>query len=201
MRLILTLLLLSQSPIPADHARIIEAAKSQARFSLNLQTAAWMTAYIEIRQHEALAFLDEHYIENPDRTIDEVKAALSALSVHGTTGHTHLRDRIIDSYRRAVDVHPDAAPLVTADMSSWERPDLADVIAGLLRERSELFDVPSTQQMRRYLRLADGAPAAAAPGPDGGNWLLWCLGALIALPVALKVFGGGRSPGQAHSGR
>lgn len=49
------------------------------------------------------------YLKNPNRKTEEVRAVLAALSVHGTRGHTHLRDRIVDGYRLILANHPTMA--------------------------------------------------------------------------------------------
>ena len=118
--------LLAQSNHPEDHAFIAQSLRSAARCDTTIRLAAWATASIEIEEEKAVDFIESAYFRNPDRTAEELKAVLGALSVHGTDGHTHLRARIVASYETLLAHHPAMTPEVAVDLISWKRTELAD---------------------------------------------------------------------------
>lgn len=185
----LYILLLAQSGDPQDHAFIEEKVVSAERFGLSNQLAAWATAYIEIKEQAALEFLGEHYFANPDREPKEIAALLLALSVHGTNGHTHLRDRIVAEYRTVLDQYPEMAAKVVGDLLAWERYDLAGPVAALAASAPPSADPLSVSQIRYYVNQAGKAEqAAGAQGPSGtGTAWVVALSILVMLAVGAGV--------------
>lgn len=60
--------------------------------------AALLTARIEREGRAGVTWLDEHYLRDRDRTLDEVKAAVAALGVHGDASPI-LRPCVLNSCR------------------------------------------------------------------------------------------------------
>lgn len=191
----LYILLLAQSAHEADHEWIAEKVRSAAEFGLNNQLAAWATAWIEVGEGEALEFLEEHYFENPDRNAKEMKALIAALSVHGNRGHLHLRDRIVDAYRKILDSHPDLAPLLVADLTVWEQWDLAETVEQVLATVGPReFNLEDRGVVIAYLlkaatqRSVDASDRSSPPRRSylPGLVLLLAIPALLALASARR---------------
>lgn len=182
----LYILFLGQSSEPSDHERIIEAVESHARFSITLQSAAWATAFIEIRQTEALDRLDELYLSNSSRTPDEIQAIHAAYSVQGSNSKDSLQDRIVESYGKLLPLYPTLAPRITEDLTKWGRPDLKEPIVRLLKEASPAYSPEETLQLRAYLRMVESDIAATQEASS--KWLyLWLAVSLILLPYGLRI--------------
>ena len=90
-----------------------------SRFALTTNLAAWVTAYIELEGEVAIEAIDREYLSSPTRSEEEIRAVITALSVHGRDGHTHLRDRIVRSYDIAIQHHPNVTELTTEDLDAW----------------------------------------------------------------------------------
>ena len=102
----LYILLLAQSEDLRDRALVSESFRSTARFSTTTRLAAWATASIEIEGATAIEFIEDEYFRNSKRGAAELQEIAKALSVHGTNGHTHLRDRIVAGYEVLLQQHP-----------------------------------------------------------------------------------------------
>jgi hypothetical protein len=62
----------------------------------------------------------------------ERKAEYSPYSLHGSNGHTHLRDGIAASYGVLLDVHPALASYVAKDLLAWRRWDFTGILSKIL---------------------------------------------------------------------
>ncbi len=150
----LYILLLAQSDAPADHELIRDSFGSAARFGSTLRLAAWATALIEIEDGKGVAKIEERYFRKAARKPEELLAVIQALSVHGTNGHTHLRERIIAAYGTLLENHPSMAPQVVRDLTAWKRTEFASEIAAYLTEKPTDLDFRTTLQLRTYVRSA-----------------------------------------------
>jgi hypothetical protein len=189
----LYILLLAQSGEEQDHKLIVERVRSAERIGTVLQLAAWATGWIEIGKEAALDFLHERYLKNPDRPAEEVRPILAALSVHGSRGHTRLRDRIVEGYRSALENYPILAPQIVTDLFAWKRWDLAEPVAAIVNAPPPKLDRAALLQLRAYARQAEEHLVGASRGrgdadeKKGSVIILIVLGALILLPVGLGV--------------
>jgi hypothetical protein len=109
--------MLSQSANAQDRASIDEHFADCCKFSLTSDLAAWATAYIELNGATAIERIEREYLGNPDRSEQEVRAIVAALSLHSQDGHTHLRDQILRSYNTAIRIHPEVAKLIAKDLA------------------------------------------------------------------------------------
>lgn len=107
------------------------------------------------------------YLKNPNRKTEEVRAVLAALSVHGTRGHTHLRDRIVDGYRLILANHPTMAAQIVNVLMACERWGLAELVAPIVDAPPPKLDRAALLQLRAYARQAEEALAGASRGRDG----------------------------------
>ncbi|MGI9241557.1 MAG: hypothetical protein ACR2RV_12205 [Verrucomicrobiales bacterium] len=153
----LYILLLAQSEDPRDRDFIAEKFRSARQFSLSLNLAAWATAAIEIERGGAIDTIEADYFRNPDRKADELEAVALALSVHGNSRQTDLRDRIVASYAPLIATHPSMTGKVALDLIAWKRSELAAEIASYVAANPRAFDFKTTLQMRAYGRQAAGA--------------------------------------------
>ena len=136
----LAILLLGLSDTQEDQQEVINAFHTSERLRLTTNLAAWATAAIEVKKGAAIDDITEQYCSDPNRTQDELEAVIKAMSLHGTEGHTHLRDEIIASYEILVDVHPHMAARVARDLSLWNRADVTVSIKANQAEKSLATD-------------------------------------------------------------
>jgi hypothetical protein len=153
----LYILLLAQSEDERDRRLISETLRSAARFGLTLNLAAWATASIEQEGESAIAYLEENYLGNPDRSTEELEAISLALSTHGSNGRTELRDRIVSCYATLLETHPSMTAKVALDLIAWKRRELAAEVAEFIASKPRAFDFKTTLQLRAYGRQATGS--------------------------------------------
>ena len=91
------------------------------------------------------------------RSVAELRAVITALSVQGRAGHVHLRDRITDSYRIVLQVHPEVAGPIAADLTQWGRWECGDEVAAILKHKDITFETSDAKVMRIYISKSKGA--------------------------------------------
>ena len=103
----------------ADDARELNE-KLDAAWRTNDATlvAALLTARIEREGEAGVAWLEEHYIRDRDRTLDEIQAAIAALSVQAGASE-RLRPRIHTAYRVMLAERRPLSGLVARDLAAW----------------------------------------------------------------------------------
>jgi hypothetical protein len=77
------LVLLGASGDAEDARRNNEQLESAWMANDASRVVALLTARIEKEGNRGVAWLEEHYIRDRNRTLEEIKAAVAALSVHG----------------------------------------------------------------------------------------------------------------------
>ena len=105
------------------------------------------------------------------RTAPEIKAALLALSVHGTANTTIPRERVIAAYRIFMKAHPEIAGNVAPDLAAWQYWDAVPDYLALIRSRVPQ-QYPSRLAILAYLQQnpnATTADTAAAVAPAADN--------------------------------
>lgn len=189
----LYILLLAQSEDEQAHRHIEDQVRSAARSGTATKLAAWATAWIEIDPEAALEFLEANYLTNSERTRDEMKAVLAALSVHAHRGHVQFRDRISSGYRDLLDNYPVLAPQIVSDLLAWKRWDLAPAVAKVVDAPPAELDRGALLLLRTYVRQGKEAgmvEPATGPIPNAypGIGIVLLLAALVVASVALSVF-------------
>jgi hypothetical protein len=95
---------------------------------------ALLTAHVELNGEDAVRFLEKAYIQNRDRTLGELIAAVDALRTHGQAGTRISRERIKTSLRLLLRERPPLAELVIDDFARWQdwsiAPRLMQIHAG-----------------------------------------------------------------------
>ena len=161
----LYILLLAAKNDPADHERIRKSFYSCARYSTATTLQAWAAAYIEIAGAEAIDSVEEHYFQRSDRTREEIRAVIQALSVHGSRGHVHLRDRIMASYAVLLKSYPQHAADLLKDLESWKRTDFRTTIAAIVSKPPKALEPQCLRQLRSYhlQQMRGGLRTARSP--------------------------------------
>ncbi len=153
----LYILLLAQSGDPADREFISDAFHSAVRFKSTLSLGAWTTAFIELEEEKAIEFIETEYFRNSGHSPAELREVAMALSVHGTNGHTHLRDRIVASYKTMLAKYPAMTPDVAKDLIAWKRTELTSEVANYLAAHQFELDLPTALGLMAYSRKAQPA--------------------------------------------
>ena len=155
----LAILLLAESGAPSDRARVRQTMRDKQRLSSTLNLDAWATAYLAVIGPAAVAELTSWYFNDANRSRDELRAIVRALSVHGAND-PQLRGPIVTAYRTLVGIHPQSAPEVTRDLIAWRAWGLAPPMRAL-RPRIATADPLGAYAIDLYLRQA-GVPRQSA---------------------------------------
>ena len=166
--------------------------RSAASAGKSTKLAAWVTGWIEVEADAALAFLEENYLGNAQRKAEEIKAVLAALSVHGTRGHVHLRERIVAGYRNVLISHPGLVMSMVSDFRNWQRWEATEEVKAILEAPPAELDRASLLELRAYLRQAQEERTTESSdnvtgGEKGSSFLFVVLGVLVVLPIFLLV--------------
>ncbi len=149
----LAILMLAHNGDASDRKYIIDNFSSLARFGSTTNLSAWTTALIEIQEEEAVVEVEEKYFRSSSRSQEELVAVTTALSEHGSNGHTHLRDQIVRSYSILLDQHPKMASYVAKDLMAWARPELSEKLTTILDNVKDT-DPLTAYAIRLYLAKA-----------------------------------------------
>lgn len=184
----LYILLLAQSGEQEGRDLIVEKVRSAERSANTVLLAAWTTAWIEIEEGAALQFLETSYLKIPTRTIEEMQAVVLALSVHGTSGHTHLRGRIVDGYRTALENYPQLALRIVTDLAAWREFGAAEEVARILDAPPTKLDRADLLRLRAYVREAEaqGSTEASTGGAKGVSGIM-VAGVVILVLLAVGL--------------
>ena len=162
----LYILLLAQSEDARDREFISDSFRSVARFGTSTRLAAWATAFIELEGEKAIDYIESEYFRKNERSPAELREVMMALSVHGTCGHTYLRDRIVASYEILLSKFPSMTPDVAKDLIAWKRTELADEVASYVAAHQFRLDLPTTLELMAYGRKAKSENRTAEIGRE-----------------------------------
>jgi hypothetical protein len=82
--------------------------------------AALLTAHAELNGEDAIRFIEKAYLENRDRKLGELIAAVTALRVHGQADGSISRVRIQTSFHLLLRERPQLAELIIEDCARWK---------------------------------------------------------------------------------
>ena len=156
----LAILMLAESQRPADLERIRQTLDDKQRIGSTSNLAAWATAYLAIEGESGLERIQQWYLTRPDRSREELREIVKALSVYATAEAT-LREPVAEAYRSLLEVHPLLAADVTHDLIAWRRWDFADRIKDI-RTTIAKQDPLAAYALGMYLRMAGGGSAPEA---------------------------------------
>ncbi len=155
----LAILLLAQKADPRDRKLIEETFQSCQEFGLTTNLAAWATAYIELNGEKAIEEIEATYLRDSERSAAEIRAVLTALSIHGRAGTRELRERIVKSYGIALQFHPQGADTITADLTQWEHWNYTEVVGELLKNENVTLQASEMNGIRKYILAAEREPS------------------------------------------
>ena len=150
------LLLLGISGNTQDAATLEERLQAVWQSSDATNLSAMLAADLELRGVERVAWIESNYLADPKRSTPEIKAALLALSVHGTTGGVIPRERVIQAYRVFMKAHPEIAGDVAPDLAAWQYWDAVPNYLALMRSKVRQ-QYPSRLAMLDYLQQSPNA--------------------------------------------
>ncbi len=102
--------------------------------------SALMAAVLEQRSDAGLTWLEQHYLQQADRTDGEVQAALLALRVHATDGRRIGKDAATRALRGFVKAQPVRAGFAASDLGDWGRWDFVPAFEQALdTDRPQVF--------------------------------------------------------------
>ena len=156
----LFILMLGQSQLPSDHARIRSQVERRARFGITTNLSAWTTAYIEITPETGIEDIVALYFSERSRTPDELEEVHRSLSVMGSEGGAvaeprvaKRRRRIVKSYATLLEHHPTMAGRVASDLTNWKTRALVDRLSSII-ESETVLDPGSEMAVSYYLSMA-----------------------------------------------
>jgi hypothetical protein len=163
----LAILMLAESQRSADRAQIRKTFEDKQRLGSLFNLAAWTTAYLSIEGEVGLERIRQWYLTRPERSREELKEIVKALSVYATA-EAPFREPVAAAYRTLLEVHPSMAPDVTHDLIAWRRWDFAERISEI-RKTIRKQDPLGAYALDIYLRMAAGGSASgtALPRIDG----------------------------------
>lgn len=149
----LAILMLASSDDERDHRYIKESFESTQKLHIDSHLAAWATAYVEIEGEHAIDRIEDAYFRDGTRTDAELIEIGKALSVHGTNGHIHLRDRIVAAYALLLENRTAMVGWVAKDLAAWQEWGLANQIREIAGDGVDL-DMQALFAVGYYLGLA-----------------------------------------------
>jgi hypothetical protein len=149
----LNILLLAQSGDRRDKQRIRDAVRSAEYFGSTLQLGAWATAFIEIEGQKAIEFFESRYFKGSRRD-EELVEVVAAFSVHGNSGHTHLRDRIVRGYGVLLTRHPNLAPKFVGDLLAWQRWEMGEQVRQAAERCKKVLPRDDLGKLRWFAAMA-----------------------------------------------
>jgi len=123
--------------------------------------AALLTARLEREGAAGVAWVEDHYIRDRDRTLEEIHAALAALSVQGAATET-LRPRIVAAFHTMLTERRPLSGLVARDLAAWGDWSAAAHFEGLLASGEPML--PQTRRaIIAYLEASRTHAASTTP--------------------------------------
>ena len=154
----LYLLLLGVAGNAGDAAALDQRLEAAWKSGDTTNLASMLAADLELRGAARMTWIDDRYLADRARSAQEISAALLALSVHGNASGVVPRERVVQSYRKFIKVHPEISGYVAPDLAAWQYWDAAPEYVALLKSdvRQQL---PSRLATLAYLRQSPSAEA------------------------------------------
>jgi hypothetical protein len=118
-----------------------------------MQLGAWATAFIEIEGVGAIEFLEARYFRKP-RRVGELREVVAALSVHGNSGRTELRDRIVAGYEVLLTQMPAMAPRIVGDLLAWRRWEMGEAVSRAADRCTKSLQPDAIGKLRWFAAIA-----------------------------------------------
>jgi hypothetical protein len=122
-----------------DAVFIADRVHSEWREGKDTNLAAMLSAQIELTGAAAVDFIEHAYICDRNRTLEEIQAAISALSVVGREGTPELHPRIVRSFHLMLQQRRPLAGFVARDLATWGEWDVWSDFAQMLRSGEPIY--------------------------------------------------------------
>ena len=154
----LYLLLLGVAGNAGDAAALDQRLEAAWKSGDTTNLASMLAADLELRGAARMTWIDDRYLADRARSAQEISAALLALSVHGNARGVVPRERVVQSYRQFIKVHPEISGYVAPDLAAWQYWEAVPEYVALLKSdvRQQL---PSRLATLAYLRQSPSAEA------------------------------------------
>ncbi|MGQ0709757.1 MAG: hypothetical protein ACT4NV_08415 [Rhodoferax sp.] len=120
-----------------------------------------MAALLEAQGDSGLAWLQQHFLQDPQRSDTQVQSALLALRVHAQDGTRVTREAVVRALAAYIEANPQRAGYAASDLGDWGRWEFTGVFERLLdSDQPQAF--ASRYAMVLYLLRNPQAPAQAA---------------------------------------
>jgi hypothetical protein len=144
-------LLLGFAGEPTDAERLESQIDTAWKANSTANLGPLIAADLELRGPARVAWVEEKYLRDPQRTAPEFEAAILALSEHGKANATVPRERVIAAYRVFLTAHPEQAGLVAKDLGDWGRWEFVPQFQALIRARTALPSTAARSAILDYL--------------------------------------------------
>lgn len=129
----LYLLLLGISGDAQDAVNLEERLQAVWQSGDAANLSSLLAADLELSGVARVAWIESSYLADPKRSTPEIKAALLALSVHGSANGVISRERVIQAYRVFMKAHPEIAGDVAPDLAAWQYWDAVPDYLALMK--------------------------------------------------------------------
>lgn len=89
---------------------------------------ALLTAYAELNGEETIGFIEKSYLQNRDRKLGELIAAINTLRVHGQADGKVSRSRIMASFHLLLRERPALLEMIVEDCARWKEWSIAPTL-------------------------------------------------------------------------
>lgn len=127
--------------------------------------AALLTADMELRGLERVAWVEAIYLADKRRSLPEVEAALTALSIQGEADTTVPRAKVVAAFRRFIRARPAMAGFVAPELTHWQAWEASPDYAALV-ETGAVTDPAEEFAILTYLQQSPDPAAKAALTDD-----------------------------------
>ena len=125
-------------------ARSFQKRIEQSRISKDSTSLGpLLAAMLEIRGNTYVSWIEKNYLLDPQRSAQELDAALLALGEHGKADDAVSRNRVVVAYRFFLSANPEKAGLVASLLADWQRWEFTTSFKSLIESRVTL---PSSER-------------------------------------------------------
>jgi hypothetical protein len=114
--------------------------------------AALLDAELSANGKAAVTFICEHYIDDRERTLEEIQSALLALHMHGMKGAASMREPVAATFEDFVVSRRPLAGLVADDLAAWGRWKSSRTFSEIIGSGEPVLPT-SRLAIIRYLKL------------------------------------------------
>lgn len=133
-----------------DAAWLTTQAEAAWKSGDDTHLPALLTALVARRGAAGVDFIEQRYIRDRGRTLEEIQAALAALGLHGREGDLELKQRIIAAYRVFITERKPLAGFVARDLAEWQEWEFAPAFQAIVAS-SEPVHPTARQRITAYL--------------------------------------------------